>query len=269
MPVDQSGGAAARGCPLLPAAAAPRVPGSRAHCWLLCPPGSRQDMEHREGLAAMELVWRGSRSLEDADVFTGNFASGGAREGEGCCGRGRGAARAGHHALAGPACTGATQAASPPLLTHPTHQLCCAAPAPPPPGNYGPPEGFAYEWAAPPIMDDPLLDGWNVEERCGAWGGGRRRRCPVWGGARPAEGAQLLGVARSPVCTCPAQLLGCNLWACPPPPPTGPPPPCLPPAPCSVDAFVAQCAALANVTRGSDVMLTIGSDFQFANAHLQ
>ncbi len=24
----------------------------------------------------MELVWRGSGSLEDADIFTGNFASG-------------------------------------------------------------------------------------------------------------------------------------------------------------------------------------------------
>lgn len=39
------------------------------------------------------------------------------------------------------------------------------------PGNYGPPEGFAYEWASPPIMDDPRLDEYNVQERCGrlAW----------------------------------------------------------------------------------------------------
>jgi alpha-mannosidase len=102
-----------------------------------------QDMEYRKGIRAMELVWRGSNSLEDADVFTSNFAS----------------------------------------------------------GNYGPPEGFAYEWAAPPIMDDPHLDEYNVQER--------------------------------------------------------------------VDAFVEQCRALANVTRGNDIMLTIGSDFQFANAHLQ
>ena len=37
----------------------------------------------------------------------------------------------------------------------------------------------------------------------------------------------------------------------------------------SVDAFVGRCRELANVTRGNDIMLTIGSDFQFANAHLQ
>lgn len=36
-----------------------------------------------------------------------------------------------------------------------------------------------------------------------------------------------------------------------------------------MDAFVQQCRALANVTRGNDIMLSIGSDFQFANAHLQ
>lgn len=102
-----------------------------------------QDMEYRKRIQAMELVWRGSASLQDADIFTGNFAS----------------------------------------------------------GNYGPPEGFAYEWACPPIMDDPHLDEYNVQER--------------------------------------------------------------------VDAFVEQCHVLANVTRGNDIMLTIGSDFQFANAHLQ
>ena len=38
---------------------------------------------------------------------------------------------------------------------------------------------------------------------------------------------------------------------------------------CRVDAFVQQCHELANVTRGNDIMLTIGSDFQFANAHMQ
>lgn len=38
---------------------------------------------------------------------------------------------------------------------------------------------------------------------------------------------------------------------------------------CSVDAFVARCREQAEVTRGGDIMLTIGSDFQFANAHLQ
>ncbi|KAL4856940.1 Alpha-mannosidase [Chlorella vulgaris] len=68
-------------------------------------------------------------------------------------------------------------------------------------GNYGPPEGFAFEWADPPIMDDPRLDEFNVHER--------------------------------------------------------------------VDAFVEQCQRMAASTRGPDIMLTIGSDFQFANAHLQ
>ncbi|KAL4437798.1 hypothetical protein ABPG77_005710 [Micractinium sp. CCAP 211/92] len=104
-----------------------------------------QDMEHRRGrdVKAMEVVWRGSASLQDATVFAGNLPS----------------------------------------------------------GNYGPPPGFAYEWADPPVMDDPRLDEYNVQER--------------------------------------------------------------------VDAFVAQCREQANVTRGGDIMLTIGSDFQFANAHLQ
>ena len=32
---------------------------------------------------------------------------------------------------------------------------------------------------------------------------------------------------------------------------------------------MAACEALAGVTRGPDLMLTIGSDFQFSNAHLQ
>ena len=32
-------------------------------------------------------------------------------------------------------------------------------------GNYGPPPGFAFEWADPPLMDDPRLEGYNVEER--------------------------------------------------------------------------------------------------------
>lgn len=104
-----------------------------------------QDMEHRRGrdVKAMEVLWRGSGSLQDATVFTGNLPS----------------------------------------------------------GNYGPPPGFAYEWADPPIMDDPRLDEYNVQER--------------------------------------------------------------------VDAFVARCREQAGVTRGGDIMLTIGSDFQFANAHLQ
>lgn len=38
---------------------------------------------------------------------------------------------------------------------------------------------------------------------------------------------------------------------------------------CRVDAFVEQCQAIAASTRGPDIMLTMGSDFQFASAHLQ
>eukprot|EP00208_Stichococcus_sp_RCC1054_P002016 CAMPEP_0206142692 /NCGR_PEP_ID=MMETSP1473-20131121/17914_1 /ASSEMBLY_ACC=CAM_ASM_001109 /TAXON_ID=1461547 /ORGANISM="Stichococcus sp, Strain RCC1054" /LENGTH=1182 /DNA_ID=CAMNT_0053537795 /DNA_START=217 /DNA_END=3765 /DNA_ORIENTATION=+ len=35
-----------------------------------------------------------------------------------------------------------------------------------------------------------------------------------------------------------------------------------------VDAFVKQCDALFNVTRGNDIMLTMGTDFTYANAHV-
>ena len=37
-----------------------------------------QDMEHRRGrdVKAMEVLWRGSGSLQDATVFTGNLPSG-------------------------------------------------------------------------------------------------------------------------------------------------------------------------------------------------
>ena len=58
--------------------------------------------------------------------------------------------------------------------------------------------------------------------------------------------------------SCPAHL-----------PPTAPSP--SPPYPTAhrVDAFVEQCRQLANVTRGPDIMFTMGSDFQFQNAHLQ
>ena len=56
----------------------------------------------------------------------------------------------------------------------------------------------------------------------------------------------------------------------PSPPPSHTPTLSPPPPPLrSVDAFVERCRELANVTAGNDIMLTIGSDFQFANAHLQ
>lgn len=68
-----------------------------------------QDMDYRRKVKALEMVWRGSSSLEDADVFTGNFPS----------------------------------------------------------GNYGPPWGFDFNWGSwdAPIMDDPRLAEYNVEER--------------------------------------------------------------------------------------------------------
>ena len=67
-------------------------------------------------------------------------------------------------------------------------------------GNYGPPEGFNFEFAISdtPIQDDPSLRGFNVEER--------------------------------------------------------------------VEAFVAACEALAGMTRGNEIMLTMGSDFHYSAA---
>ncbi|EFN53834.1 hypothetical protein CHLNCDRAFT_36397 [Chlorella variabilis] len=118
-----------------------------AHLLERVSPPAPQDMAHRKNLTAMEMVWQGSNSLEDATVFTGNFIS-----------------------------------------------------------NYGPPEGFGFEWGCPPIMDDSRLDEYNVQDR--------------------------------------------HAWD-------------------SIDAFVEQCRAVAGVTRGPDIMLQLGSDFQYANAHLQ
>ena len=37
---------------------------------------------------------------------------------------------------------------------------------------------------------------------------------------------------------------------------------------CRVDDFVFQCQSIANVTRGEDIMLTMGTDFEYANAHV-
>ncbi|KDD73762.1 glycosyl hydrolase, partial [Helicosporidium sp. ATCC 50920] len=67
-------------------------------------------------------------------------------------------------------------------------------------GNYGPPEGFGFEWGAEPIADDPAMGEFNVHER--------------------------------------------------------------------VEAFVQRAQELFASTKGRDVMLTMGSDFNFANAHL-
>lgn len=35
-----------------------------------------------------------------------------------------------------------------------------------------------------------------------------------------------------------------------------------------VEAFVQQCRWLASVTRGNDIMLTMGTDFTYSNAHV-
>lgn len=47
-----------------------------AHLLERVSPPAPQDMAHRKNLTAMEMVWQGSNSLEDATVFTGNFISG-------------------------------------------------------------------------------------------------------------------------------------------------------------------------------------------------
>lgn len=69
-------------------------------------------------------------------------------------------------------------------------------------GNYCPPPGFNYDWGSPdpPIMDNPALSDYNVQER--------------------------------------------------------------------VEAFVEACRDYANHTVGNDIMLTMGSDFHYANAHV-
>lgn len=69
-------------------------------------------MAVRKERRQLEMVWRGSGSLPDSDLFTGNFAS----------------------------------------------------------GSYTPPPGFDFDWCgwcSDPIMDDPRLGGYNVEQRCG------------------------------------------------------------------------------------------------------
>ncbi|KAL6770979.1 hypothetical protein ACKKBF_B33465 [Auxenochlorella protothecoides x Auxenochlorella symbiontica] len=66
-------------------------------------------------------------------------------------------------------------------------------------GQYGPPEGFGFEWGCPPIADDPRLKEYNVQDR--------------------------------------------------------------------VDAFVWYAQGLANVTVGNDVIVTMGSDFNYGRAN--
>ena len=35
-----------------------------------------------------------------------------------------------------------------------------------------------------------------------------------------------------------------------------------------VDRFVTECQDIANQTRGNDIMLTMGTDFTYSNAHI-
>jgi alpha-mannosidase len=35
-----------------------------------------------------------------------------------------------------------------------------------------------------------------------------------------------------------------------------------------VEAFVRACKGLGNITRGDDIMLTMGTDFTYSNAHV-
>ena len=95
----------------------------------------------------MEMLWQGSATLDDASVFTGNFASG-----KGSGGDWRSPTRCWE------ICVGTSDTSRPPLAG-----WLAGWPAA---GNYGPPEGFAFEWACPPIMDDERLGEYNVEDRC-------------------------------------------------------------------------------------------------------
>lgn len=104
-----------------------------------------QEIEKRKQDLSLEMVWSGSSSLPNADIFTVNF----------------------------------------------------------PTGSYGPLSGFWWEYGFtpdPPMIDDPSIPQYNVPER--------------------------------------------------------------------VEKFVSGCLELANATRGDDIMLTMGSDFAYANAEV-
>lgn len=170
-------------------------------------------------------------------------------------------------------------------------------------GNYGPPPGgFNWDWGSwtgAPVMDDRRLDTYNVPERC-VWVC-RLRCCPPDAGCpayRPPpqavtgrrRGSGGSGARGTPPCAttrgwastmcrrgtprpAAAQAAGwracrCPLQACPCQPPHSTPTPPTPHA-CShrVETFVRACQGIANVTRGNDIMVHMGSDFHYANAH--
>ena len=115
-----------------------------------------QDMDVRKAGKQLEVVWRGSGSMQDADLFTGNFASG---------------------ALAGSGSSGPRLPGPKSLSVQPERRLCyvanrkCACAA----GSYTPPPGFDFDWngwGSEPMMDDPRLDGYNVQQRWAGLGEG-------------------------------------------------------------------------------------------------
>ena len=201
-----------------------------------------QDMEHRKNLTALEMVWRGSNSLEDAMVFAGNFASGQCSPGApvaatalfGCLG----AVPSGQDYVA---------AACPPAMPCPPSQattvrqrgLGLSGPALP-------------SWMTPAWTSTMCRTGRVAAER-GYTAAASHGPCyPAYSACLPALATSHPHPHRTHTHTLP--------------PPT-PSPSC--PTAQRVDAFVEQCRQLANVTRGPDIMLTMGSDFQFQNAHLQ
>ena len=107
----------------------------------------------------MEVVWRGSGAGAAArDVFTGNFASGAGGLASRCV---------------NPHGCQAAFTPCPLLPSAPDHPSTLT-----PAGNYGPPRGFAFEWADPPIMDDPRMpDEYNVQERCAPGAGWSAVQC--------------------------------------------------------------------------------------------
>jgi hypothetical protein len=151
-------------------------------------------MEHRKASRSLELLWAPSGSLPEADIFTGNFAS----------------------------------------------------------GNYGPPEGFWWDWNGgdAPMMDDPALEGYNVEER---WA--LLRQAGKIADRAFSRGRGVSQAAHGPGCRAPRPCHDAARRMRP-----------VSPLHRRVDTFVARCLELANVTRGNDIMLTFGSDFWYSNA---
>ena len=214
-------------------------------------------MEHRKNLTAMEMVWRGSNSLEDGTVFAGNFASGECSQGAAvillccCCAA----------ALLAWLCLGSQSATT-------MWPLPAGHAMPIPSGQ------SATTMQATTVrqrglgLSGPALPSWTTPAwtsttcRTGKVAGERGRTA-----LQPTKASAILPLCQ-PCLPARAACLPPTYAPNPPPPAHLPaPPPC--PTSHRVDAFVEQCRQLANVTRGPDIMFTMGSDFQFQNAHLQ